>query len=139
MAYPTSKIAIKAVATATAGEIAAAGGKKPLQINNHLIQDIATAQAVADSYLSDYKTQKKKLVVTRPTPPPYSIGDTITIKQIGAILPYYPAATAKIGYKPAAEAEHYYKGVGIEKDMIIRKLNISFSAGNYVSVLELEN
>ena len=80
MAYPTSKIAITAEAIATAGEIAAAGGKKTLKINNHLIQDTATAQAVADSYLADYKTQKKKLVITRPTPPPFVIGDTIKVQ-----------------------------------------------------------
>ena len=80
MAYPTSKIAIKAEAIATAGEIAAAGGKKTLKINNHLIQDTATAQAVANTYLADYKDQKTKLRVTKPTPPPYGIGDTIKVK-----------------------------------------------------------
>ena len=78
--YPTSKIAIKAEAIATAGEIAAAGGKKTLKINNHLIQDTATAQAVAAAYLADYKDQKTKLVVTKPTPAPYAIGDTIKVK-----------------------------------------------------------
>ena len=132
--YPTSKIAIKAEAIATAGEIAAAGGKKTLKINNHLIQDSATAQAVADSYLSDYKTQKKKFVADKPTPLPYTIGDTIW--KTDAVLPYYPAVSAVIAYAAAASGIYYYAQ---GQTMTIRKLNIAFSAGNYKSVLELEN
>ena len=135
MAYPTSKIAIKAVATATAGEITAAGGKKTLKINNHLIQDSATAQAVADSYLADYKDQKTKLRITKPTPPPYGIGDTI--ERLSAKLPYAPAVSAVIAYAPVTDGLYYYNLAG--RDMLIRKLNVSFSAGNYVSIIELEN
>lgn len=80
MAYPSKKIAIKAEATATAGEISAAGGKITLRINNHLIQDTTTAQTIADSYLSDYKTQKVKMIIEKPTPLPYEISDVVRLE-----------------------------------------------------------
>ena len=129
---------VDATATASAADIAKTGGKRTLTIDNHLIQTTTIAQAIADAYLADYKDQKTKLTITKPTPAPYEVGDTIT-RQVGVILPYYPAVDAKIGYKPAATAEHYYKSASMKEDMLIRKLNISFSAGNYVSVLELES
>lgn len=80
MAYPSKRIKITAEATATSGEIAAAGGLKTLTINNHLIQTSTGAQAVADAYLDDYKTQKVKIVINEPTPLPYEVGDTINLE-----------------------------------------------------------
>lgn len=80
MAYESKKIQIKATATASSGEITLAGGKKTLTINNHLIQTSSGAQAIADAYLADYKDQKTRIVITRPTPAPYEIGDTIKVR-----------------------------------------------------------
>lgn len=134
MAYESTKIAIKAQATATVGEISAAGGKRTLRIDNHLIQDIATAQSVADSYLADYKTQKVKISISKPTPLPYNEGDTIWHSE--AVLPYYAAISALISYVAAASGVHYYRD---GRTMTIRKIDINMAGGNYVSVLELES
>lgn len=134
MAYPSKKITIKVEAIATANEISAAGGKQTLEINNHLIQDTTTAQTVANSYLDDYKTQKVKMVINRPTPLPYEIADTIW--QTYAVLPYAPAVSAEIPYASAASGVNYYSH---GRHLIIRKLNVNFSAGNYISVIELES
>lgn len=136
--YGSAKIEIKAEATATDFEIDAIGGKRSLTISNHLIQTQALAKSIANNYLAEYKDQKTKLVVTRPTPAPYEIGDTIIRDIDDGKLPYYYLTSALISYASVADAEHYYTMVK-KKDMIIRKLNVSFSAGNYVSVLELED
>ena len=80
MAYPSAKTAIKAVATASASEISVAGGKITLNINNHLIQTTAKAQAIADAYLLEYKTQKTRIRIKTPVPLPYEEGDTIGIE-----------------------------------------------------------
>lgn len=79
--YWSTKTEIKAEATASAGDIAKVGGKKTLTINNHLIQNMSIAQNIANSYLADYKDQKKIIVVNRPIPLPYEIGDTIILKR----------------------------------------------------------
>lgn len=133
--YGSFKTEIKSEATASASDINAVGGKRSLTIKNHLIQSETVADLISAAYLADYKDQKTKLVVARPTPAPYEVGDTI--KRIGAKLPYYTAVSALISYAAVADAEHYYNLA--RQDMIIRKLNISFSAGNYVSVIELES
>lgn len=78
--YWATKTEIKAEATASEGDIAKVGGKKTLTINNHLIQNMSIAQNIANSYLADYKDQKTKFVVTKPTPAPYEIGDTIKVR-----------------------------------------------------------
>ncbi len=132
--YGANKVEIKSEATASSGDIAAVGGKRSLTIENHLIQNQTLADIISAGYLADYKDQKTKLIVTRPTPAPYEIGDTITR---GSLLFYYAAVSALISYAPAATAEHNY-GLA-DRDILIRKLNISFSAGNYVSVIELES
>lgn len=80
MAYPSTKTKIKAEATATAGEISAAGGKKTLKINNHLIQTTTKAQTIADAYLVEYKSQKTKIKIKTPVPLPYEKGDTIAVE-----------------------------------------------------------
>lgn len=134
MAYLTKKIIIKAEATASDEAIIAAGGKKTLKISNHLIQDSTVAKSVADSYLSDYEVQKIKIIINSPTPLPYEIRDTLL--HTDAELLYCIAASAKIPYAPAAEGKHYY--VYFRK-LIIRKINLRFSAGNYISIIELED
>lgn len=134
MAYPSKKVSITYEATASAAEIEAAGGKRTLTIRNHLIQDPDTAQAVANAYLAEYKEQKIKLRMTTTAPLPYEVGDTI--RREYAELLYRPAAEGKIPYAPAAEGKHYYK---YSREMVIRKITISFSGGNYVNVLELED
>lgn len=108
--YSLTKGEVRAEATASSGDITAVGGSQSLLINNHLIQTSSGAQIVADSYLVEYKDQKTKLTIIKPVPPPYEIGDTI---------------------------ERISTGLA-GQDMIIRKLNISFDAGNYTSVIELE-
>ena len=80
MAYPSAKITVKAEATASAGEISAAGGKMTLVINNHLIQTEAKAQSIADAYLLEYKSQKVKIKIKTPAPLPYEEGDTIAVE-----------------------------------------------------------
>jgi len=134
MAYPSKRIAITAEAIASVAEIEAAGGKRTLTIRNHLIQDQTTAQAVANAYLAEYKEQKTKLRMTTTAPLPYEVGDTI--RREYAEMPYLPAAEGKIPYAPAAEGKHYYK---YSREMVIRKITISFRGGNYVNVLELED
>jgi len=134
MAYESAKIAIKAEATGTAGEISAAGGKITLRINNHLIQDVATAQTIANSYLADYKTQKVKISISKPTPLPYNEGDTIWHSE--AVLPYYAAVSALISYAAAASGVHYYAD---GRTLTIRKIDINMAGGNYTSILELED
>lgn len=138
MPYPSKKIAITAEAIATVAEIEVAGGKRTLAINNHLIQDQITAQAVANAYLLEYKKQKTKMSVVVIAPIPYEVGDTFW--QAGLIMPYKPAAEAEIPYKPAAEAEYYYESfyAGTGRYLIIRKINLRFSAGNFTSIIELE-
>ena len=101
----------------------------------HLIQNQTLADLISAAYLADYKDQKTKLVIIRPCPAPYEIGDTI--ERSGAKLPYYAAASAVISYAAAADGLYYYNLAG--RDMLIRKLNVSFSAGNYTSVIELED
>lgn len=133
--YGSFKTVIEAEATASAVDIATVGGKQSLLIENHLIQNQTVADLIANAYLAEYKNQKTKLVVTRPCPAPYEIGDTI--ERVGARIPYAPAATAVISYAPAATAVHPYGLAG--RDMLIRKISISFSAGNYVSIIELED
>jgi len=133
--YGANKVEIKSEATASAADIALVGGKRSLTIENHLIQTQTIADIISAAYLADYKDQKTKLRVTKPTPAPYTIGDTI--ERLSAKLPYYAAVSALISYATAVDAVHYYNLAG--RDMLIRKLNVSFSAGNYVSVLELEN
>jgi len=81
MAYPSKRIAITAEAVATDDEIRAAGGIRTLTINNHLIQDQTTAQAIADGYLLEYKKQKVKMRITAIAPLPYDVGDTISLKR----------------------------------------------------------
>ena len=134
MAYESAKIAIKAEATGTAGEISAAGGKITLRINNHLIQDVATAQTIANSYLADYKTQKVKISISKPTPLPYEEGDTIWHSE--AVLPYYAAISALISYAAAANGLYNYAD---GRKMTIRKIDIGMAGGSYVGVLELES
>jgi len=133
MAYPSKKIAITAEAIASDAEIEAAGGKRTLTIRNHLIQDQAAAQAVADTYLAEYKKQKLKVRITTTTPLPYEVGDTI--RQKSERMPYYPADEAKVPYAPAVEGKYYYDS----RNMIIRKINLRFSGGNYTNILELED
>jgi len=132
--YWSTKTEIKAEAIASDEDIAKVGGKKTLSISNHLIQNMGIAQNIANSYLAEYKDQKIIMVVDRPIPLPYEIGDTIW--QSDLIIPYKPAAEAKIGYRPAAEAEHYYKSIG--RHLMIRKINLRFNAGNFISIIELE-
>ena len=79
--YWSKKIEIKAEATASAEDIAKVGGKKTLTINNHLIQNMSIAQNIANAYLAEYKDQKEIIVVNRPIPLPYEIGDTIRLKR----------------------------------------------------------
>ena len=79
MAYPSAKTTIMATATASASDIAKVGGKRTLTINNHLIQTVAIAQVIADAYLADYKDQKTVMRITKPTPCPYEVGDTVNI------------------------------------------------------------
>ena len=134
--YGSFKTEIKTEAVASQSDIDAVGGKQSLLIENHLIQNQTLADLVAAGYLADYKDQKTKLTVTKPTPAPYEIGDTIK-RDMGAELPYYFSSEALISYAAAANAVHYYKLAG--RNMLIRKLNVSFSAGNYISVLELES
>jgi len=134
MAYESAKIAIKAEATGTAGEILAAGGKRTLRIDNHLIQDSATAQSVANSYLSNYKTQKVKIAISKPTPLPYEEGDTIWHSE--AVLPYYAAISALISYAAAANGLYNYAD---GRKMTIRKIDIGMAGGSYVGILELES
>ena len=134
--YGSFKTEIKTEATASQSDIDAVGGKQSLLIENHLIQNQTTADLIAAGYLADYKDQKTKLTVTKPTPAPYEIGDTIK-RDVGAELPYYFSSEALISYAAAIDAVHYYNLAG--RDMLIRKLNVNFSAGNYVSVLELED
>ncbi|GAG78422.1 unnamed protein product, partial [marine sediment metagenome] len=97
--YWSKKTEIKAEATASDEDIAEVGGKKTLTINNHLIQDMSIAQNIANAYLADYKDQKTKLVVIKPTPAPYEIGDTIIR---GGVLPYHIADFALVSYTLAA-------------------------------------
>jgi len=80
--YGANKTEITSEATASDADIAKVGGKRTLKIENHLIQNQTIADIVSAAYLADYKDQKTKLVVTRPTPAPYEIGDTITVKKI---------------------------------------------------------
>jgi len=89
--YWSQKTEIKAEATASDEDIAKVGGKRTLTINNHLIQNMSIAQNIANAYLADYKDQKTKLIITKPCPPPYEIGDTITRGEEG--IPYAPAAS----------------------------------------------
>ena len=77
---PYVKIEITAEATASDADIAKVGGKRSLTIENHLIQNQTIANLVANTYLADYKDQKTKLRITRPTPPPFEVGDTIKVK-----------------------------------------------------------
>ena len=133
--YGSFESRITAEATASDTDIAKVGGERSLAIENHLIQTQTIADLVAAGYLADYKDQKTKLRITKPTPPPYSIGDTV--ERISAKLPYAPAVSAVIAYAPAVDGLYYYNLAG--RDMLIRKLNVSFSAGNYVSIIELEN
>ena len=133
--YGSFESRITAEATASDVDIALVGGERSLAIDNHLIQTQTIADLVAAAYLADYKDQKTKLRITKPTPPPYSIGDTV--ERISAKLPYAPAVSAVIAYAPATDGLYYYNLAG--RDMLIRKLNVSFSAGDYVSVIELEN
>lgn len=133
--YGSLKTEIKSEATASDAEIAAVGGKRSLTIRNHLIQTQTVANLIAKTYLNEYKDQKTKLVVTKPNPAPYTIGDTI--KREGATIPYAAAASVVISYAAAVDGLYYYNLA--ERDMLIRKLNINFSAGNYVSVIELED
>lgn len=134
MAYPSKKIAITYEATASPAEIEAAGGKRTLTIRNHLIQDQDTAEAVANAYLAEYKEQKIKLRMTTTAPLPYEVGDTI--RREYAEIPYRPAAEGKIPYALADESKHYYK---YSREMVIRKIAISFRGGNYLNILELED
>ena len=133
--YGSFKTEIKSEATASAADIALVGGKRSLTIENHLIQTQTIADIISAAYLADYKDQKTKLTITKPTPAPYTIGDTI--ERLSAKLPYYAAASALISYAAAVDALHYYNLAG--RDMLIRKLGISFSAGNYISIIELED
>jgi len=80
--YGANKTEIKSEATASDADIAKVGGKRSLTIENHLIQNQTIADLISAAYLADYKDQKTKLVVTRPSPAPYEIGDTITVKKI---------------------------------------------------------
>ena len=134
MAYPSKKIAITYEATASPAEIATAGVKRTLTIRNHLIQDQDTAEAVANAYLAEYKEQKIKLRMTTTAPLPYEVGDTI--RREYAEIPYRPAAEGKIPYALAAEGKYYYK---YSREMVIRKITISFRGGNYLNILELED
>ncbi|MBA7519313.1 hypothetical protein ES705_11391 [subsurface metagenome] len=135
--YGSTKIEIKSEAIASEADIAAVGGKRSKTIENHLIQTQTIADLIANAYLAEYKDQKTKLVITRPTPAPYEIGDTI--KRFTKI-PYRPAKDAVIGYKPAKNGKYYYEYADYEgKDMIIRKINLRFSSGNYISIIELED
>ncbi len=132
--YGANKVEIKSEATASSGDIASVGGKRSLTIENHLIQNQTVADLISAAYLAEYKDQKTKLVITKPCPAPYEMGDTI---ERGAGIPYAPAATALISYAPAATAVHPYE-LAVH-DMLIRKISINFSAGNYVSIIELES
>ncbi|MBA7556362.1 hypothetical protein ES705_49067 [subsurface metagenome] len=140
MAYPSKRVAITYEATASPAEIEAAGGKITLTIRNHLIQDEDTAEAVANAYLAVYKKQKTKIRIMSTAPLPYEVGDAIlyeSYRLVGeAEKPYKPLAEAEMPYKPLAEAEHYYKSV--VRHLVIRKINLSFRAGNFISTLELE-
>jgi len=78
--YGSFKSRITAEATASDTDIAKVGGERSLAIDNHLIQTQTIADLVAAAYLADYKDQKTKLVITRPTPPPFVIGDTIKVQ-----------------------------------------------------------
>jgi len=80
--YGANKTEIKSEATASDADIAKVGGKRSLTIENHLIQNQTIADLISAAYLADYKDQKTKLIVTRPSPAPYEIGDTITVKKI---------------------------------------------------------
>jgi len=80
--YGANEVKITSEATASDADIAKVGGKRTLKIENHLIQNQTIADIVSAAYLADYKDQKTKLVVTRPSPAPYEIGDTITVKKI---------------------------------------------------------
>ncbi len=114
--YGANKVSIRSEAVASSGDIAAVGGKRSLTINNHLIQNQTRADIISAGYLDEYKDQKTKLIVIRPTPAPFEIGDTITR---GSLLFYYAAVSALISYAPAASAEHYYSWP--DRDMLIRK------------------
>jgi hypothetical protein len=133
--YGSFKTVIEAEATASQSDIDAVGGKRSLTIENHLIQNQTVADLISAAYLADYKDQKTKLVVTRPCPAPYIIGDTI--KRESATISYAAAGSAIISYAAATNSLYYYNLAG--RNMLIRKLNIDFNAGNYTSVIELED
>ena len=78
--YGSFESRITAEATASDADIALVGGERSLAIDNHLILTQTIADLVAAGYLADYKDQKTKLRVTKPTPPPFEVGDTIKVK-----------------------------------------------------------
>jgi hypothetical protein len=80
MSYPSAQETIRAEAKATDEEIAAVGGIRTLEITNHLIQDVTTAQAIADSYLLKYKTPKTHMTIKAVAPLPYEVGDVIGVE-----------------------------------------------------------
>jgi hypothetical protein len=106
--YWSKKTEIKAEATASPEDVKKVGGKRTLPINNHLIQTMGIAQNIANAYLAEYKDQKITMVVDRPIPLPYEIGDTIEQIDSGS------------------------------RDLMIRKINLRFSAGNFIGTIELE-
>jgi hypothetical protein len=140
MTYPSKRVAITYEATASPAEIEAAGGKITLTIRNHLIQDENTAEAVANAYLAVYKKQKTKIRIRSIAPLPYEVGDTIlyeSYKPVGeAEIPFKSSGEEEIPFKPAEEAERPFRRV--TKYLMIRKINLSFSAGSFISTLELE-
>ncbi len=74
--------------------------------------------------------------ITTIAPLPYEIGDTIW-KTVGK-EPYI-GPEAEVPYKPEVEAEVPYKpAVSVGRYLIIRKINLRFSAGNFISIIELE-
>ncbi len=134
--YGTNKEEIRSEATASAADIKVVGGKRSLTIENHLIQNQTIADLISAAYLAEYKDQKTKLVVTKPTPPPYEIGDTVMKGAKGAKLSYRPAGTTLINYAAAVNAVHPYDIVA--RAMLIRKFNLSSAAVNYVGRITLE-
>ena len=134
--YGSYRVNIRAVATASDVDIDEVGGKISLTIENHLIQNQTVADLVAASYLAEYKDQKTKLVTNRLAPMPYIIGDTIR-REGQTTLYYYLSTCAKINYAAAANAIYPYGYAA--RDMIIRKINVTFNAGDYSGSIELES
>ncbi|MBA7601395.1 hypothetical protein ES703_08468 [subsurface metagenome] len=114
-----------------------AGGRRVLDIPNHLIQTKANAIFIGTNYKDTFKNIKSRMEIEYPTPAPFQREDTLDIG-FGRIR-FKEDGKGVVNFMPDGEGLMLFR---YRMVMIIRKINMGYTVSkddvDYIATMELE-